>query len=73
MDKNFKKSLILVVVGVALFAALLNLSSIFSFAAKINSRIIISKVSGKSTFNLRSNIVGKMNNTRVRRHKNTFS
>lgn len=35
MDKNFKKSLILVVVGVVLFAALLNLSSIFSFAAKI--------------------------------------
>ncbi len=35
MDKNFKKSLILVVVGVVLFAALLNLSSLFNFVSKI--------------------------------------
>ncbi len=35
MDKNFKKSLILVIVGVVLFAALLNFSAILGFAAKI--------------------------------------
>ncbi len=40
MDKNFKNNLILVIVGVALFASLLNLGSIFGFIGSIFSILL---------------------------------